>query len=791
MIKNFTPRLYQETIFATCISKNTLVVLPTGLGKTNIFLMVAAQRLTQFPNSKVLFLGPTRPLISQYRDVFLKHFEIDPEKIVIFTGHIKPEKRAELWKTSKIIFSTPQGLENDIISNRISLRDVSLIGFDEAHRAVKEYSYVWIAKAYHEKALNSRLIGLTASPGSDKETIYEVCKNLYIEDLEVKTHTDPQVKPYIQKTNLNYVELDLPSEFLKIKQYFDNCLVSKFKILKEHGIVPSADPKNISKKELLGIQGQLMGEISQGNREFDILKSVSLTAQCLKISHAVELLESQGVKAVYSYISNLFSQAYSTKVKAVQNLVKDIDFKSAFILIKRLVEKKIEHPKFQYLLDFLNETYQTSPSSKVIIFTQFRDSAVSIKDFLDKSNFITSKVFVGQQKKNGTGLSQKEQMAVLDDFRDSKFNTIIMTSVGEEGLDIPRVDKVIFFEPVPSVIRYIQRKGRTGRQEEGDVTILMAKKTRDEIFRWSTKHKKTRMYSVLKSIKKEFILNTTNTKNNNHTHNNNNNNNFSSTTKTLNHYDSSNSSSSNSETKKISHLNTNPSSSSFTFLEKKKSLDSSEIKIYVDSRENSSKVVKDLYSLNLNLLLKKLDVGDYILSNDVAIEYKTVDDFVDSILDGRLISQLIELKRNFSKPLVLIEGEKDIYTTRNIHPNAINGMLSTIAVNFRIPLLFTKNSKESSNLIYTIAKREQIDSVKDFNPHTEKKMFNVRDSQEYILSSLPNIGPNVGKALLREFGTIKNIVTADENQLQNVPKIGKKKASELYSLFNQNYNKPQ
>jgi ERCC4-related helicase/ERCC4-type nuclease len=766
MIKDFTPRLYQETIFATCISKNTLVVLPTGLGKTNIFLMVAAQRLTQFPNSKVLFLGPTRPLISQYRDVFLKNFDLDPDKIVIFTGHIKPEKRAELWKTSQVIFSTPQGLENDIISNRIDLRDVSLVGFDEAHRAVKEYSYVWIAKAYYEKALHPRLIGLTASPGSDKDTIYEVCRNLYIEDLEVKTHTDPQVKPYIQKTNLNYIDIDLPLRFLKIKTYFDNCLKSKFILLKEHGLVPSSNPKDISKKELLGIQGQLMGEISQGSRDFDILKSVSLTAQCLKVSHAIELLESQGVKAVYRYMSNLFSQAYSTKVKAVQNLVRDIDFKSAFILIKRLVEENIEHPKFQTLLEILDELYTKSSKSKVIIFTQFRDTAVSIKEFLDKSDKISSKVFVGQQKKNGTGLSQKEQMSVLDDFRAGKFNTIIMTSVGEEGLDIPRVDKVIFFEPVPSVIRHIQRRGRTGRQEEGDVTILMAKHTRDEVFRWSTKHKETRMYSVLKSIKKDFILgNNPNT----------------SKPKTLNDYSSSQNS---------SNSKTSSNSLEIDFPKKENNLDSPRLKIYIDSRENSSKLVKDLYSLDLEINLKKLDVADYIVSNDVAIEYKTVEDFVDSILDGRLISQLIELKRNFTKPLILIEGENDIYSIRNIHPNAINGMLSTIAVNFRIPLLFTKNSKESANLIYTLAKREQIDSTKDFNPHTEKKITNVRESQEYIISSIPNIGPNVGKSLLREFGTIKKIINADEKDLQKVPKIGKKKSEELYSLFNHDYNTP-
>ena len=95
MLKDFKPRLYQETILASAIEKNTLVVLPTGLGKTHIFLMLAIHRLKHFPNDKILFLGPTRPLITQYRNLFLKHTEIDEDDMAIFTGLVKPVKREE------------------------------------------------------------------------------------------------------------------------------------------------------------------------------------------------------------------------------------------------------------------------------------------------------------------------------------------------------------------------------------------------------------------------------------------------------------------------------------------------------------------------------------------------------------------------------------------------------------------------------------------------------------------------------------------------------------------------
>ncbi|HLD96739.1 MAG TPA: DEAD/DEAH box helicase, partial [Candidatus Nanoarchaeia archaeon] len=209
MIKGFTPRLYQETILATAATKNTLVVLPTGLGKTNIFLMLAAHRLKTYPNSKILLIGPTKPLIDQYRDVFSKHFEIPEEKMTVLTGMVAAEKRAGLWEKSAVIFSTPQGLENDLLAGKISLEDVTLLGFDEAHRGVKEYSYVWIAKQYIKTARFPRVLALTASPGSDIEKISEVCKNLFIEEIEVRTEADPDVKPYVQEISVEWVNVDL------------------------------------------------------------------------------------------------------------------------------------------------------------------------------------------------------------------------------------------------------------------------------------------------------------------------------------------------------------------------------------------------------------------------------------------------------------------------------------------------------------------------------------------------------------------------------------------------------
>jgi len=255
-IKNFTPRLYQETIFNACTSKNSLVVLPTGMGKTNVFLMLAAHRLKLYPNSKILFIGPTKPLIDQYMQVFKNHFEIEEDKMAIFTGMIKPEKRAELWKTAKIIFSTPQGLENDIINNRIKLEDISLLGVDEAHRAVGDYAYVFVAQQYIKKSSFPRIMALTASPGSDMEKIQEVCKNLYIENIEIRTEESPDVKQYIQEVKIDWVKVTLPPKFDDVQKFLKEFLKRLFEKI---GIYPNKS----SMKDINGnseIPGLLLGK---------------------------------------------------------------------------------------------------------------------------------------------------------------------------------------------------------------------------------------------------------------------------------------------------------------------------------------------------------------------------------------------------------------------------------------------------------------------------------------------------------------------------------------------------
>ncbi|MBI2647306.1 DEAD/DEAH box helicase, partial [Candidatus Woesearchaeota archaeon] len=685
MIKNFEPRLYQQTIFAKAAEKNTLVVLPTGMGKTNIFLMLAAQRLKQYPNSKVLFIGPTRPLIEQYMNVFKEHFEINEDEMALFTGMVSPAKRAELWKTAKIVFSTPQGLENDIISNSINLGEVCLLGVDEAHRAVGNYAYVFVARQFMKLSRFPRIIALTASPGSDMEKIQEVCKNLFIEDIEVRTFDDPDVKPYIQEIQIDWVKVELPKVFTDIQRLLLIFLNERFEKLKKWGILRMTDLKYVTKSDLLQLQAELRSRISHGEKDFVVLNSISMLAEVMKIYHALELLETQGIAALHKYFEKLLIESRVSKTKAIRSVMQDTNFKSAMIKSRILYEEKVEHPKLIELQNIVELEIKSNQNIKIIVFNQYRDNALDIIEKLNKIPNVKAKIFVGQQKKGETGLSQKEQKQMLEDFRNGLFNVLVATSIGEEGLDIPKVDVVIFYEPIPSAIRSIQRRGRTGRQEKGRVIILMVKGTRDEAYQWVSHHKEKKMYQNLANIRKKL--------------------NFSLNDKVV------------------------PITK---FIENK-------IKIFADYRDKGGGVVKELVENNVIVNLEKLEYADYVVSARCGIEIKTVEDFVNSIIDGRLLQQVKNLKNNFEKPLIVIEGVQDVYGVRNIHRNSILGMLATIAVSYGIPIVHTRDFKETAALLQIITKREQEENPRDFSLHADKKPLTLKEQQEYVVSSLPGI----------------------------------------------------
>lgn len=725
----FTPRLYQETILATAAAHNTLVVLPTGMGKTAIAAMLAAQRLAVYPNSKIVFLAPTRPLAQQHLTTFRAFFDGPDEAFALFTGQVGPDKRQTLWEQATFIFSTPQGMENDLISRKLAVDEVSLLVFDEAHRATGDYAYVYIAQHYHERAKHERILALTASPGSDEQTIRTVCTNLYIDQIEVRTTDDPDVKHYVQELDITFVKVELTEEIKRIRDALLRCSNSKLSEAHALGQLPGG-PESYTKTALLQLQASLHARTAQGERDYDVLKTISLLAEALKVQHALELCESQSLTALHSYLQQLVAQSRTSKTKAVQNLVRDENFKAAQLLTSRAIEIGGEHPKLQRLKELVAKELQGDHDKKIIIFTQFRDTATTIKDLL--TGIATSKIFVGQAKKGETGLTQKQQKAMIDEFRNGDFPLLIATSVAEEGLDIPAVDAVIFYEPIPSAIRTVQRRGRTGRQEKGKVYMLIAAGTRDEAYRWTAHHKEKRMHRTLLALKQSFCPTQPEPV----------------PQQTLTSYDG-------------------------------------EISLTVDYREKGSLVMKALIAQGVRLELAQLPVGDYRVNDDVVVEYKTVKDFVDSIIDGRLLTQLRDL-RGFYKPVLIIEGQDDLYAQRQVRPESIRGMLATIILSYHIPVLRTVSPADTAGVLLALAKRETHKEDRHFSGHAAKP-WNLREQQEYLVAALPGIGAKLAKPLLERFGSVKAVLNAPVEELREVELIGEKKAQKIRDVMDAAY----
>lgn len=722
-------RKYQESIIASSVQKNTLIILPTGLGKTLIAAIVAVYKLDKFKNSKILFLAPTKPLVVQHSRTFKEILNIPEDEISVFTASTPVKDREMLWNKSRLIFATPQTIENEIMRN-LSLKDVSLIVFDEAHRAVGDYSYVYIASEYVKNAENPHIIGLTASPSSESEKINEICSNLNIEQIETRNEFDKDVKPYIQKVTISWVKVDLPPEFKEIRDQLVAVLKEYLISLKAAGYIDTIEVTALNKKDLLEIQSKIQNEIYSGEKNYEL---ASLIAQIIKMQYALELLETQGVYSLYSYLERLKLQ----RNKSTEMIFRNEKVIKILFMVEKLKNLGVEHPK----LNELEKIISNRKNQKILVFTQYRDTVEKIVEKLSLSG-ISCKGFIGQGvREKKKGMTQKEQIKILDEFKNNVFNVLVATSVAEEGLDIPKVDVVIFYEPIPSEIRSIQRRGRTGRSHTGEVIILIAKKTRDEAYYYSSVYKEKKMNELIRGIKEAK-----------------------------------------SDFGQQSILKYQGEGAEEGTEVKNK------IKIYVDIRERGTEIFRELRECNTEIIIKQLEVGDYILSDRVGVERKNAEDFLQSIIDRRLFEQAKNLSKNFQVPLMIVEGQID-YSKRNIHPNAVRGAIASLVTDFGISIIPTCDEKDTAGMLFAIAKREQEEGHRMIALRGEKTALTLAEKQRFIIESLPNVSSVLAERLLLHFGSVKNVIEASENELKKVEGIGKKKAQEIRKVIVSKYEK--
>ena len=483
-------RLYQESILSSAVNKNTLVVLPTGLGKTPIAAVLAVERLNKYPESKILILAPTKPLTNQHYKSFKEFLDIPEEEMVVITGETKPVERVALYQNKKILFATPQTIKNDLEEERLNLKNFSLLVIDEIHHAVGAYAYPFVAKKYLEEAENQRILGLTASPGFSSEKIEEVKKNTGIEAVEIRTEQSQDVQPYVMEKKTEWIKVDLPERFLTIRKMLLEEYNKRITTLKKMGFLRAV---RVSKKELLSLQVELI-KAAKGGYKNSII-GLSVIGQAIRLEHALILLETQGISILDKYFEKLRNEEKNKTLAANKNV------SNAIFLTRKLKEEGYKHPKIGKICSVVNQQIVEKPDSKIIIFANYRDTVREIVSTLKGIEGVKPVEFVGQKE----GVTQKKQVQTLNEFRLDVHNVLVCTSIGEEGLDIPSMDLAVFYEPAPSEIRTIQRRGRVGRQKAGKVIILITRGTRDEAYYWSAHHKERQMKGILEDMRRKNL----------------------------------------------------------------------------------------------------------------------------------------------------------------------------------------------------------------------------------------------------------------------------------------------
>ena len=729
-------REYQLSIAMRALDANTMVILPTGLGKTAVALLVAASRLYN-EGGRILMLAPTKPLVEQHLRYFEKYLLAKPQEgssvtpFVMFTGEAPPAERTEDWNRATVILATPQVIKNDLLAGRYTLADVTLLIVDECHRAVGNYAYVFLAQRYLGTADKPLLLAMTASPGGVQEKVQDVCSNLGIAHIENRTENDPDVRPYVFERELEYHSVDLPPDIKAAINSLNSLIEDRLALLSSLNFtVPRRD--KLSMKELNAINAQIQQRIQ--NQDPAAYSGASLYAELMKLRHAITLAESQGSEVLRGYLAKLVAEGTgSGGSKASQRLVKDPVFQELFE--RTLGWTRELHPKPDIALKLVQDQLVSHPDSRIIVFATYRDTVQLLVDHFT-SHGISCERFVGQATKDAEkGLSQKKQIAALTRFREGEFKVLIATSVGEEGLDVPATDMVIFYEAVPSEIRSIQRRGRTGRSGAGKIVGMVTKGTSDEVFRHVSASKEKQMHKSMR---------------------------------TMGGY--------------------SPAAPQQPLVVEQETLDEftpQGPKIIIDDRETSSKVVEVLSNMGAVIRIERLPHGDYAIGDRILVERKTAKDFVDTLINRDLLGQVKAMAESVTRPVMIIEGG-DLYAQRDIHPNAIKGVLAALTVDMGVSILFTRDEQDTAQMLFVLAKREESErGERKVHPH--KSYRSQKEEQEYIISAFPEVGMKNARLLLSHFGSVLAIVNASQGELAAVKGIGEKTAEKISEICRKEY----
>ncbi|CAK1598578.1 unnamed protein product [Parnassius mnemosyne] len=491
---NYPVRDYQFNIIKASILKNTLVSLPTGLGKTFIAAVIMYNFYRWYPLGKIVFTAPTRPLVAQQIEACYNIIAIPPKDTIEMTGHMQVNTRKTHWETKRVFFATPQVIYNDIKSGICPGEKIRCLVIDEAHRARGNYAYCQIVSTLTERGHKTyRLLALSATPGSKVEDVITVVKNLHIAHLELRTENCIDVAPYSHSRKINTVVVQLGPELTQLRQQYVEILDVYARRLKQLNILPQ-NLGNLSKGRVVMLYKEYQCK-ERGARHPQhnyIMKDFTLL---IALYHGLELLVKHGSRVFLNFFDEhpekSWIQSDDRLTALLERLRDDLGINPLSLDRSILPDGTIPeipknlcfgHPKFyklkEIMLDHFQRAKQAGQDTRAIVFCEYRESVNLVHCLLLQCRpLITPQMFVGQGasgKDGKTVVSQKQQLRVMRSFRAGDCNALVATCVAEEGLDVGSVDLILCFDiSTRSPIRLVQRCGRTGRERGGQVFILV------------------------------------------------------------------------------------------------------------------------------------------------------------------------------------------------------------------------------------------------------------------------------------------------------------------------------
>ncbi|OCB88592.1 P-loop containing nucleoside triphosphate hydrolase protein [Sanghuangporus baumii] len=404
---NHPRRDYQFNIVKKCLFQNTLVALPTGLGKTFVAGVIMLNYYRWFPEGRIFFVAPTKPLVAQQISACHEVCGIPGSDAALLTGEVPKSKRSGILSQKRVIYMTPQTLVNDLASGLIDPLSVILIVIDEAHRGSGDYAYSQVVRYMMAKNPHFRILALSATPGNTVEAVQRIVDSLHISHIEIRNEQSFDLQKYI---------------FQKMEASASAC----YRTLKE-----------------------LKENLSTGEKNDDKYVHLLKNSDFMKLMEECERQESLG-----------FSP--HPKVKALVEIIMG----------------HFNSPPSNPDTPAAGGTPDTTPSdTRVMIFVELREVVDEILGVLDQYKpMLRASMFVGQgvDRKGKKGMAQAKQLEIMRKFREGEFNVLVSTSVGEEGLDVGEIDRIICYDCSKSSIKMLQRVGRTGRKRTGYVDVLLS-----------------------------------------------------------------------------------------------------------------------------------------------------------------------------------------------------------------------------------------------------------------------------------------------------------------------------